>query len=650
MKYPLGILASAAILLLRSLAAANQPPSVSITSPHDQDVVRLISDGPINFSVDSSDPDGQVVSVDYLVDGQDSDSVNGARYGPSFDLTESLHYLTTGPHTITARAHHDLGATTVSAPVTIIVPPAPIITPGTATVDYDISNDHARLVTITGTYNANGNDNSLLTASLAVSPQVPEFRSDAKMLAMINDQQDHPFTLALRVNGRTTYNYALVSLGDAGLNFGPVAGSFTTPMEDPGLVILAVPETAASATIYPANTAGPVNITNYTQGAHGSVFRQGTTFTYTPGEDFVDSDSFTYTLTDNIGPATFTGIVRNIWRAGAGSYQAVLNREDGVTAVGTVNLTVTQGGSFSGAFDYYGKRTAFTGSFSIDGIADIHVARFGHPPFDINLWFYGLPDVPTLMGSIVADDFQDIAFGPTAAVGVTEATAPLPGRYTLVLPAPTDTTTPQGDGYVAGQVTHSGAVHLAGIAGDGHTLSVGTRLHRDGSISFYAKAGPAFEDRVWGALTFHASAAAPNDCDGLFHWVVAPSTKGYYQAGFEQDIQPLGSRFRTPPRGSHGLPYANPAANATVRFTNSDGSGAFSHPVTVSKGVTATDETKTIRFSCNATTGVFHGTARLHGAGSDPERFSGVILQKQGRANGVIHLPIRTGAVSINPN
>ena len=76
----------------------------------------------------------------------------------------------------------------------------------------------------------------------------------------------------------------------------------------------------------------------------------------------------------------------------------------------------------------------------------------------------------------------------------------------------------------------------------------------------------------------------------------------------------------------------------------------FSQQVSVSKGVTATDETKTIRFSCNETTGVFHGTARLHGADSDAERFSGVILQKQSRANGVIHLPIRTGAVSINPN
>ncbi len=42
----------------------------------------------------------------------------------------------------------------------------------------------------------------------------------------------------------------------------------------------------------------------------------------------------------------------------------------------------------------------------------------------------------------------------------------------------------------------------------------------------------------------------------------------------------------------------------------------------------------------------FTGRHGLHGAGSEAERFSGVILQKQNRANGVLHLPIRTGAVS----
>ena len=75
-------------------------------------------------------PDGQVVSVDYLVDGQVFDSVAiGAQYGPSFDLHGArlaFLYLVSrsGPHTITARAHDDLGATTTSAPITDIVPPA----------------------------------------------------------------------------------------------------------------------------------------------------------------------------------------------------------------------------------------------------------------------------------------------------------------------------------------------------------------------------------------------------------------------------------------------------------------------------------------------------------------------------------------------
>ena len=39
-------------------------------------------------------------------------------------------------------------------------------------------------------------------------------------------------------------------------------------------------------------------------------------------------------------------------------------------------------------------------------------------------------------GRIIADDFQEIQFGGTTALGMTEATAPLAGRYTLVLPAP----------------------------------------------------------------------------------------------------------------------------------------------------------------------------------------------------------------------
>ncbi len=265
----------------------------------------------------------------------------------------------------------------------------------------------------------------------------------------------------------------------------------------------------------------------------------------------MDSDSFTYTLTDNIGPATFTGTVRNIWRAGAGSYEAVLTEDDGVTAVGTIDLTVTQGGALSGNFNYYGKRTPFTGSFSIDGIADLHVARFGHPPFEISLAFYAVSDVPQLSGEIVADDFQEIQFGGSHGAGGDGGERSLAGRYTLVLPAPTDTAMPQGDGYVAGQVPHSGGVHFAGIAGDGHGTLRGNPTAPRWIDLVLCEGGSRIPRSGLGrSRRFMPPPNALNDCDGLFHWVVAPSTRrDITRRDLNRIFSRWGSRFGTPPAG-----------------------------------------------------------------------------------------------------
>jgi plastocyanin len=90
-------------------APADQPPLVTITSPSDG---STFTDPNVTLEATASDVDGSVAKVEFF-DGQTS--LGGTNLSP-YRITV---VLALGPHTITAQATDDQGATTVSTPVQV---------------------------------------------------------------------------------------------------------------------------------------------------------------------------------------------------------------------------------------------------------------------------------------------------------------------------------------------------------------------------------------------------------------------------------------------------------------------------------------------------------------------------------------------------
>jgi plastocyanin len=94
-------------------AAANQPPTVSLTAPGNG--ATFLTTDQITFSANASDPDGTISKVEFLSDGS---LIGAADTTSPYSVTASLP---AGQHTITAKATDNTGAATTSGSVTITV-------------------------------------------------------------------------------------------------------------------------------------------------------------------------------------------------------------------------------------------------------------------------------------------------------------------------------------------------------------------------------------------------------------------------------------------------------------------------------------------------------------------------------------------------
>jgi plastocyanin len=93
-------------------AAANQPPTVSLTSPSNG--ATFSTTDSITITADPKDPDGSITKVEFF-DGANS---IGSKTAAPFSISTTL---SAGQHSLTAKATDNGGATTTSAAVTITV-------------------------------------------------------------------------------------------------------------------------------------------------------------------------------------------------------------------------------------------------------------------------------------------------------------------------------------------------------------------------------------------------------------------------------------------------------------------------------------------------------------------------------------------------
>ena len=105
---------------LRRLRSGNRLPTVAITAP----VPNAVFQAPTNIDITATatDPDGSIHDVAFFGDS----ILIGTATAPPYQVT--WNSVAAGPHTLTARATDDLGATAVSMPVAVVVNGPPTVT------------------------------------------------------------------------------------------------------------------------------------------------------------------------------------------------------------------------------------------------------------------------------------------------------------------------------------------------------------------------------------------------------------------------------------------------------------------------------------------------------------------------------------------
>ena len=94
-------------------AAANRPPTVTLTAPGDN--TEFTGRGTIQLAASASDPDGTIRAVEFYANATLIRSVTSAPYSTGWKANRN------GIYVITAVAVDDAGARTESAPVSITV-------------------------------------------------------------------------------------------------------------------------------------------------------------------------------------------------------------------------------------------------------------------------------------------------------------------------------------------------------------------------------------------------------------------------------------------------------------------------------------------------------------------------------------------------
>ena len=203
--------------------------------------------------------------------------------------------------------------------------------------------------------------------------------------------------------------------------------------------------------------------------------------------------------------------------------------------------------------------------------------------------------------------------------------APQAGKYTMIIPA--DTNSPAGDGYGTVTVTTAGGITFAGVLADGTKATQKTFLSEDGHWPLYV---PLYKTNGSLVSWVNFSDEAMTDFSGLFNWFKQTNAAKYYAAGFTNEATILGSRF-TKPNATNQMLYLT---NGTVTFTGGNLAADFTNNVTLDpKGKVTNQDANKLNFGINSGNGLVSGSATPP-AGGKSISFKGAILQKQTNASG----------------
>ena len=343
---------------------------------------------------------------------------------------------------------------------------------------------------------------------------------------------------------------------------------------------------------------------------------------------------------------------------------------------GVIRLRVSRGGAFTGRLILDDAAFPFRGHLDAAGVP--HFGRAARNSFEFRRRTLALNfqlDVAngsnTLTGTIhdglaayAAFSTERALFTPRANPEPPFVNIPpaLPGRYTLLIAAPTasgDSSTPgalpQGDGSAALVVGKRGDVRVFGMLADGTPIAYSNTLSRSLSLPFYHSSAPG--SALLGAVIFRETASV-SDLDGPdLLWFRAARegrlARAGWPAGLRVDV--VGSRYVRPARTAPfiaAIGAGDRDGNAALHFTEGGlEAPGFSQALNVEsdRGVQPVAPNRAaVQLRIHPATGLFNGRF-LHPATQTQVRLHGAVLQKQSIGSGAFWTRETSGALRLAP-
>jgi hypothetical protein len=385
-----------------------------------------------------------------------------------------------------------------------------------------------------------------------------------------------------------------------------------------------------SGTVEPDLTTLPVIVgLPYTLVAHPA---DGSTFVGWDGPVVSSSPTITFTAEEGMEPfvATFT------FQPIKATYNGLFSVSSGVAlgTSGSITVSTTKNGSFSGKISIAGNKFSFSGDFDDKGQAEV-----GAGPYTLQLQ----AGVEHITGTLADDPetFSADILANRAFYDGKKRKAPMAGNYTMAFPgaASNNPAIPFGVGYATVKLNKAGHVTLNGVLGDGSKISKETDISVDGKMPLYSSLYGG-GGQILGWLTFVGN----QEITGQFSWIKAPDdTAEFYPDGFDFNTNVVGSVYNSslaPVTGFQSGKITLSGGNLAQDIVN--------NILINGKNKITNLSTNALSVTINKSNGLFDGKVVDPETG-DKVRIKGAILQVQDIGLGFFKGTNQTGRVTLEP-
>ncbi len=387
-------------------------------------------------------------------------------------------------------------------------------------------------------------------------------------------------------------------------------------------------------------------IETVTQGAFGKVsIRNGLVY-YTPSKLFRGGDSFRYTASNAWGLSEEAIVdIENPYLFNGGNYATEVF--DGTTQVGTVSLTLSKAGWFTGRIQYGKRLLKLNGAFEGETYQQSFALENGET-VTVSLHLQAAPNsAARLSGSIRSSSDTVFEIKSAARFGLPPETKAM--KVTGQIRTEGDISLPKGIGFLVGSLSSSGAFISRGRLPDNHPFSASSRMRSDGSMPFDCAPYGIGRGRLHGLFSKGYAAAGMHRWDASLKWMRTLADGASGPAPINGTVEALFATY-APSALRPAISNNGPIATGMITV-NPDGEWSFNEMLSWSQRdavVFSPPNLNRLQMRVNRGTGMVSGS--YVNSSQELRRLSGVIFSLGNGTVGLISGGESTGSFVLSAN